>query len=168
MAETAIPQKSFLSRKVAHFTESVIREMTRQAMLHGAVNLSQGFPDFPASADMTHAARKAIAADVNQYAITWGAKNLRNAIARQMQVWQGIAVDPEREITVCCGSTETIVSTLLAVCNAGDEGVIFEPFYENYGPDSIISGAKPRFVKLRPPDAPDGEWTFDERELAAG
>ena len=106
MAETAIQQKSFLSGRVAHFTESVIREMTRQAMLHGAVNLSQGFPDFPAPAEIKRAAQDAIAADVNQYAITWGAKNLRNAIARQMQVWQGIAVDPEREITVCCGSTE--------------------------------------------------------------
>src|SRR6202163_4692755 len=167
MAETAIPQKSFLSHKVAHFTESVIREMTRQAMLHGAVNLSQGFPDFPAPAEIKRAAQDAIAADINQYAITWGAKNLRNAIARQMEVWQGIAVDPEREITVCCGSTETIVSTLLAVCNAGDEVVIFEPFYENYGPDAIMSGAKPRFVKLRPPKTPDGEWTFDERELRA-
>src|ERR1700716_1452178 len=151
MAETAIQQKSLLSSKVAHFTESVIRDMTRQAMLYGAVNLSQGFPDFPAPAEIKRAAQEAIAADINQYAITWGAKNLRNAIARQMQVWQGIAVDPEREITVCCGSTETIVSTLLAVCNAGDEVVIFEPFYENYGPDSIISWAKPRDVKLRPP-----------------
>jgi len=167
MTDTAIQPKSFLSHKVAHFTESVIREMTRQAMLHGAVNLSQGFPDFPAPAEIKRAAQDAIAADINQYAITWGAKNLRNAIARQMQVWQAIAVDPEREITVCCGSTETIVSTLLAVCNAGDEVVIFEPFYENYGPDSIISGAKPRFVKLRPPDTPDGEWTFDEGELRA-
>jgi aspartate/methionine/tyrosine aminotransferase len=167
MTDTAIQPKSFLSHKVAHFTESVIREMTRQAMLHGAVNLSQGFPDFPAPAEIKRAAQDAIAADINQYAITWGAKNLRNAIARQMQVWQGIAVDPEREITVCCGSTETIVSTLLAVCNAGDEVVIFEPFYENYGPDSIISGARPRFVKLRPPDTPDGEWTFAEGELRA-
>ena len=165
--KTAIQQKSFLSGRVAHFTESVIREMTRQAMLHGAVNLSQGFPDFPAPAEIKRAAQEAIAADVNQYAITWGAKNLRNAIARQMQLWQGIAVDPEREITVCCGSTETMISTLLAVCNAGDEVVIFEPFYENYGPDAILSGAKPRFVKLRPPDTPDGEWTFDERELRA-
>ena len=167
MAETAIQQKSFLSGKVAHFTESVIREMTRQAMLHGAINLSQGFPDFPAPAEIKRAAQEAIAADVNQYAITWGAKNLRNAIARQMQVWQGIPVDPEREITVCCGSTETMISALLAVCNAGDEVVIFEPFYENYGPDAILSGAKPRFVKLRPPATPDGEWTFDERELRA-
>ncbi len=167
MADTAIQQKSLISGRVAHFTESVIREMTRQAMLHGAVNLSQGFPDFPAPEEIKRAAQEAIAADVNQYAITWGAKNLRNAIARQMQLWQGVAVDPEREITVCCGSTETMIATLLAVCNTGDEVVIFEPFYENYGPDAILSGAKPRFVKLRPPDTPDGEWTFDERELRA-
>ncbi len=145
------PTKHFLSDKVSQFTESVIREMTRQAMLYGAVNLAQGFPDFAAPAEIKQAARVAIDNDVNQYAITWGAKNLRNAIARQMGVWQGIAVDPEKEITVCCGSTEAMISTLLAVCNAGDEVVIFEPFYENYGPDSVLSGARPRFVKLRPP-----------------
>ena len=109
MAETAIQQKSFLSGRVEQFTESVIREMTRQAMQHGAVNLSQGFPDFPAPAEIKRAAQEAIAADVNQYAITWGAKNLRDAIARQMAEWQGIAVDPEREITVCCGSTEAMI-----------------------------------------------------------
>ncbi len=146
-------KKQFLSDKVSQFTESVIREMTRQAMLYGAVNLAQGFPDFAAPAEIKQAARAAIDGDVNQYAITWGAKNLRNAIARQMGVWQGIAVDPEKEITVCCGSTEAMISTLLAVCNAGDEVVIFEPFYENYGPDSVLSGARPRFVKLRPPAA---------------
>jgi aspartate/methionine/tyrosine aminotransferase len=152
------PAKQFVSHKVSHFTESVIREMTRQAMLHGAVNLAQGFPDF--------AAPEEIDADVNQYAITWGAKSLRNAIARQMGVWQGIEVDPEKNVTVCCGSTEAMISTLLAVCNAGDEVVIFEPFYENYGPDSVLSGAKPRFVKLHPPMGA-GEWTFDEKELRA-
>jgi len=159
------PTKHFLSDKVSQFTESVIREMTRQAMLYGAVNLAQGFPDFAAPAEIKQAARAAIDADVNQYAITWGAKKLRNAIARQMGVWQGIAVDPEKEITVCCGSTEAMISTLLAVCNAGDEVVIFEPFYENYGPDSVLSGARPRFVKLRPPASGEGEWTFDEKEL---
>jgi len=159
--------KHLLSNKVEHFTESVIREMTRQAMIYGAVNLSQGFPDFPAPEKIKRAAQEAIAADVNQYAITWGSKKLRDAIARHMQWWQGMEVDPEREITVCCGSTEAIVSTLLAVCNPGDEVVVFEPFYENYGPDSIVSGAKPRFVKLHPPAAPDGEWTFDERDLRA-
>jgi L-glutamine---4-(methylsulfanyl)-2-oxobutanoate aminotransferase len=160
-------QKQFLSDKVSQFTESVIREMTRQAAFYGAVNLAQGFPDFPAPAEIKQAARAAIDSDVNQYAITWGAKNLRNAIARQMGVWQGIAVDPEKEVTVCCGSTEAMISTLLAVCNAGDEVVIFEPFYENYGPDSVLSGARPRFVKLRPPASATGEWTFDEKELRA-
>jgi aminotransferase len=160
-------KKQFLSDKVSQFTESVIREMTRQAMLYGAVNLAQGFPDFAAPAEIKQAAQAAIDSDVNQYAITWGAKNLRNAIARQMGVWQGIAVDPEKEVTVCCGSTEAMISTLLAVCNAGDEVVIFEPFYENYGPDSVLSGARPRFVKLRPPESGAGEWTFDEKELRA-
>jgi aspartate/methionine/tyrosine aminotransferase len=166
---SSIPEKTtkkhFLSDKVEHFTESVIREMTRQAMLHGAVNLAQGFPDFPATAEIKRAAQEAVASDVNQYAITWGAKNLRNAIARQMKVWQNIDVDPEKEITVCCGSTEAMISTLLAVCNAGDEVVIFEPFYENYGPDSVLSGAKPKFVKLSPPREDGAEWTFDEKEL---
>lgn len=157
--------KHFLSDRVSYFTESVIREMTRQAMLHGAVNLAQGFPDFSAPPQIKQAAQEAVAADVNQYAITWGAKSLRNAIARQMGSWQGITVDPEKEITVCCGSTEAMISTLLAVCNAGDEVVIFEPFYENYGPDSVLSGAKPKFVKLRPPKDEAAEWTFDEKEL---
>src|SRR3954462_3116502 len=157
--------KHFLSDKVEHFTESVIREMTRQAMLYNAVNLAQGLPDSPPPAKKKQAAQQAVAADVNQYAITWGAKNLRNAIARQMKVWQGIDVDPEKEVTVCCGSTEAMISTLLAVCNTEDEVVIFEPFYENYGPDSVLSGAKPKFVKLRPPQDEKGEWTFDETEL---
>ena len=166
--------KHFLSDKVEHFTESVIREMTRQAMQHGAVNLAQGFPDFSALAEIKRAAQEAIAADVNQYAITWGAKSLRVAIARQMREWQGIDVDPEKEIVVCCGSTEAMIATLLAVCNKGDEVVVFEPFYENYGPDAILSGAKPRFVSLRPPHGTGqspvttqvgGEWTFDEQEL---
>jgi aspartate/methionine/tyrosine aminotransferase len=167
MSGTATHKKHFLSDRVAHFTESVIREMTRQAMVHGAINLAQGFPDFPAPAEIKKAAQAAIGADVNQYAITWGARNLREAIARRMQTTQGVAVDPDKQVTVCCGSTEAMISTLLAVCNAGDEVVIFEPYYENYGPDSILSGAKPRFVKLRPPRAADHEWTFDERELRA-
>jgi aspartate/methionine/tyrosine aminotransferase len=169
MTQVSAHPKHFLSDKVEHFTESVIRDMTRQAMQYGAVNLAQGFPDFPAPAEIKLAAQEAIAADVNQYAITWGAKSLRNAIARQMREWQGIEVDPEKEIVVCCGSTEAMIATLLAVCNKGDEVVVFEPFYENYGPDSILSGAKPRFVSLRPPQASkgerDGEWTFDEQEL---
>jgi len=167
MADVAAQPKHFLSGRVEHFTESVIREMTRQAMLHGAVNLAQGFPDFPAPAEIKQAAQDAVASDINQYAITWGAKSLRDAIARKAKDWQGISADPEKNITVCCGSTEAMISTLLAVCNPGDEVVIFEPFYENYGPDSILSGAKPRFVKLRPPTSAQAGWTFDERELRA-
>jgi aspartate/methionine/tyrosine aminotransferase len=165
MTQVSAHPKHFLSDKVQHFTESVIREMTRQAMQYDAVNLAQGFPDFSAPAEIKRAAQEAIAADVNQYAITWGAKSLRNAIARQMQLWQGIEVDPEKEVVVCCGSTEAMIATLLAVSNKGDEVVVFEPFYENYGPDAILSGAKPRFVSLRPPQAAHGEWTFDEQEL---
>jgi aspartate/methionine/tyrosine aminotransferase len=167
MTDAVHSLKHFLSGRVEHFTESVIREMTRQAMLHGAINLSQGFPDFPAPAAVKLAAQEAVAGDVNQYAITWGAKKLRQAIARQMGVWQGIAVDPETQVTVCCGATEAMISTLLAVCNPGDEVVIFEPFYENYGPDAVLCGARPRFVKLRPPGTDDGDWTFDESELRA-
>jgi aminotransferase len=167
ISSLSIPTKHFISDKVSYFTESVIREMTRQALLYEAVNLAQGFPDFAAPAEIKQAARTAIESDVNQYAITWGAKSLRDAIARQMGLWQSISVDPEKEITVCCGSTEAMISTLLAVCNAGDEVVIFEPFYENYGPDSVLSGARPQFVKLRPPSSPGGEWSFDEKELRA-
>ena len=167
MTQVSAHAKHFLSDKVEHFTESVIRDMTRQAMQYGAVNLAQGFPDFSAPAEIKRAAQEAIAADVNQYAITWGAKSLRTAIARQMREWQGIEVDPEKEIVVCCGSTEAMIATLLAVCNKGDEVVVFEPFYENYGPDSILSGATPRFVSLRPPETANGEWTFDEQELRA-
>jgi aspartate/methionine/tyrosine aminotransferase len=151
-----------LSTKADQFTESVIREMTRLALKHNAVNLSQGFPDFPAPAEIKRAAQDAIAADVNQYAITWGAKKFRDAIAQNFERTQGISVDPEREITVCCGSTEAMISSMLAIINPGDEVVVFEPFYENYGPDAILSGAKPKFVKLRPPD-----WSFDPDELAA-
>src|SRR5579862_2529752 len=165
MADAAIQAKHFLSDKVGRFTESVIREMTRQAMLYNAVNLAQGFPDFSAPAEIKQAAQEAIAADVNQYAITWGAKSLRQAIAQQMRTNHGLDIDPQTEVTVCCGSTESMISTLLAVCNAGDEVVVFEPFYENYGPDSVLSGAKPKFVKLRPPHKDGGEWTFDEKEL---
>ena len=159
--------KSFLSEKVSHFSESVIREMSREATKYQAVNLAQGFPDFPAPEEIKQASQLAIAKDVNQYAITWGSRHLRAAIARQMQLWQNVAIDPETEITVCCGSTESMMAALLATTNPGDEVIIFEPYYENYGPDTILSGAKPRFVKLRPPASPDAEWTFDEQELSA-
>src|SRR5580765_4272105 len=128
MADVATQTKSFLSGKVAHFTESVIREMTRKAMMYDAVNLAQGFPDFPAPAEIKRAAQEAIAADVNQYAITWGSKSLRGAIAEKFQRMQGVAVDPEREVTVCCGSTEAMISSLMAIINPGDEVIVFEPF----------------------------------------
>jgi len=150
-----------LSEKAGQFTESVIREMTRLALAHNAVNLSQGFPDFAAPEEIKAAARDAITRDVNQYAITWGAKSLRNAIAEKFQRTQGLTIDPEREITVCCGSTEAMMSAMMAIINPGDEVVVFEPFYENYGPDAILSGASPRFVRLRAPD-----WSFDADELA--
>ena len=150
------------SRKAQEFTESVIREMTRLAMEHGAINLAQGFPDFAAPAEVKEAAMRAIHADINQYAITWGARAFREAIAERFAKDSGLVVDPEREITVCCGATETMLASLLAVVDPGDEVVIFEPFYENYGPDAIICGAVPRFVRLHPP-----EWTFDPDELAA-
>src|SRR6187401_3600871 len=151
-----------ISHKATQFTESVIREMTRLALQHGAINLSQGFPDFPAPEVLKKAASEAIFADVNQYAITWGAKKFRDAITEKTKRYLGIDVDPEREITVCCGSTEGMLDVLMAVINPGDEVIVFEPFYENYGPDTVISGAKPRFVQLRRPD-----WTFDEAELLA-
>ncbi len=155
-------KRRMLSAKAEQFTESVIREMTRLAMKHDAVNLSQGFPDFAAPAEIKEAARAAISADINQYAITWGAKSLRDAIVEKFERTQGVRVDPEREITVCCGSTEAMMSSMMALINPGDEVVVFEPFYENYGPDAILSGATPRFVKLQPPD-----WTYDEKELTA-
>lgn len=159
MARTA---RQMISGKAERFTESVIREMTRLAMRHGAVNLAQGFPDFGAPAEIKKAAQDAIAADINQYAITWGAKPLRDAIAEKFARTQGVTIDPEREVTVCCGSTEAMMAALMAVINPGDEVVVLEPFYENYGPDAILSGATPRFVKLRPPD-----WSFDPQELAS-
>src|SRR5215468_9729230 len=164
MAQAA---RRMLSAKAEQFTESVIREMTRLALKHNAVNLSQGFPDFAAPAEIKEAARQAIADDINQYAITWGAKPLRDAIVEKFERTQGIRVDPEREITICCGSTEAMMSAMRAVSIPGDEIVVFEPFYENYGPDAILSGATPRFVKMRPPVDENSNWSFDERELAA-
>ncbi|HEX5483070.1 MAG TPA: aminotransferase class I/II-fold pyridoxal phosphate-dependent enzyme [Terriglobia bacterium] len=151
-----------VSRKAQQFTESVIREMTRLALEHGALNLAQGFPDFAAPREVKEAAVEAIRADVNQYSITWGAVDFRRAVAERFERDTGLAINPERELTVCCGATEAMISSLLAIVDPGDEAVVFEPFYENYGPDSIICGARPRFVSLRPPD-----WTFDPDELAA-
>ncbi len=152
----------YVSQKASRFTESVIREMTREAMKHGAVNLSQGFPDFAAPAEIKQAAQDAIAADVNQYAITWGAKDFRQAIAEKTRWYLGLEIDPETEITVTCGSTEGMIAAMMATVDPGEEVVIFEPFYENYAPDAILSDARPRYVPLRAPD-----WTFDPDELRA-
>src|SRR5688572_18996390 len=155
------------SIKASQFSESVIREMTRLAHAHGAVNLSQGFPDFPAPDAVKHAACDAILADLNQYAITWGAKPLRDAIAADAMARRGGIIDPETNITVCCGSTEAMMAAMMAIVDPGDEVIVFEPFYENYGPDAVLSGATPRFVRLREPSAGKADWSFDEDELAA-
>jgi aminotransferase len=142
------------------FTESVIREMSRLAAQHNAVNLAQGFPDFPAPEILKAAAQQAIADNINQYAITWGSKPLRDAITAKYKRTYHLDIDPEREITVCCGSTEGMMAALMAIINPGDEVVIFEPYYENYGPDTLLSGADRKFVKMHAPD-----WTFDRDEL---
>ncbi len=152
--------RDLVSERSTRFTESVIREMTRLCQQHGGVNLAQGFPDFPAPEPLKREAARAVMEDVNQYAITWGAKRLRDALVAKVGRTSGLAYDPEREVTVCCGSTECMASTLLALVDPGEEVVVFEPFYENYGPDAILCGARPRFVRLREPD-----WTFDPDEL---
>ncbi|WP_291987839.1 aminotransferase class I/II-fold pyridoxal phosphate-dependent enzyme [Luteitalea sp.] len=150
------------SDKASRFTESVIREMTRVALAHGAINLSQGFPDFPAPDEVKAAAMRAVADDVNQYAVTWGSPSLRTSIGEHMQRHYDVAVEPDRQVTVCCGSTEAMIATLLATVNPGDEVIVFEPYYENYGPDAILSGATPRYVRLHEPD-----WSIDPDELRA-
>jgi aspartate/methionine/tyrosine aminotransferase len=150
----------FRSQRTSKFTESVIREMTRLAMESKAINLAQGFPDFGAPEAIKQAAQQAITDDFNQYAITWGAKPFRDAIAAKYRKWYGMDYDPEREITVCCGSTEGMIASMLAVTNPGDEVIVFEPYYENYGPDTLLCDAKRKLVSLRPPD-----WTFDPDEL---
>ena len=138
------------ARRTHGFTESVIRGMTRLANEHGAINLSQGFPNFPAPGVLKEAAARAIRDDVNQYAITWGAARLRNALAAKYQDWYNLAVDPMTQVTVTCGATEAMAASLLAVVNPGDEIIVFEPFYENYGPDAILCDARPVFVPLAP------------------
>ncbi|MGI8967833.1 MAG: pyridoxal phosphate-dependent aminotransferase [Chloroflexota bacterium] len=153
------------AQRTRGFTESVIREMTRliqQSQPEGGLNLAQGFPDFSAAPELKDAACEAIQGDTNQYAITWGAKEFRDAIAAKTQRTLDLVVDPETEITVCCGATEGMISVMLATLNPDDEVVIFEPFYENYGPDCILCGARPRFVTLHAPN-----WTFDPEALAA-
>jgi aminotransferase len=156
----AAAAKRFQSARTADFKESVIREMTRLAVRHGAVNLAQGFPDFAAPVDIKQAAIDAIHADYNQYPITWGVKPFRDAIAAKYKRTYGMEVDPEREITVCCGATEGMIASLLAVTDPGDEVVVFEPFYENYHPDTLLCGAERKLVTLHAPD-----WRFDPDEL---
>ncbi len=154
--------KNRISKKAASFTESVIREMTREAMKYGAVNLGQGFPDFPAPEDIKQKAMQAIADEYNQYAITWGVKSFRDAIVEKTKWFLGLDVDAETEITVTCGSTEGMIAGMMATVDAGEEVVVFEPFYENYAPDAILSDAKPRHVPLR--HTSDG-WNFEKDEL---
>jgi aminotransferase len=148
--------------RTASFTESVIREMTRVAQQHGAINLAQGFPDFPMPEAMKEAACAAIHGDINQYAITWGAPALRVGIAEKYRRWYDMAVDPERHITVTCGATEAMAAVFLALVDPGDEVIVFEPWYENYGPDAILANATPRYVPLEPP-----QWRFDPDVLRA-
>jgi aminotransferase len=154
--------REFVSHKAAQFTESVIREMSRVAAKHKAVNLAQGFPDFPAPPEIKDAACRAIMNNHNQYAITWGTKNLRDAIVAKTQRDYGVTFDPETNLTVCCGATEGMIASLMATVNPGEEVIVFEPFYENYGPDAILCGATPRFVSLHAPD-----FSFCHEELAA-
>lgn len=153
---------STTSDRVAQFTESVIREMTRLAYTHGAINMAQGYPDFAAPEDIKEAAVKAIRDDHNQYSITWGTREMRAAVAEKVARFNRIHAEPDTGVTICCGGTEAMISALLAIVNPGDEIIIFEPFYENYGPDAIMSGAVRRYVTLREPD-----WHFDPDELAA-
>jgi aspartate/methionine/tyrosine aminotransferase len=160
MTTPSVSKKHHVSKKANSFTESVIREMTREALKYGAVNLSQGFPDFAAPGDIKRRAMDAIDNDVNQYAITWGAKDFRDAIARKTQWYLDLEINPETEITVTCGSTEGMIAAMMATVDPGEEVVVFEPFYENYAPDAILSDAKPRYVPLRAP-----EWNFDPEEL---
>ena len=144
--------RALVSHRSTLFTESVIREMTRLCNQHGGVNLAQGFPDFPAPEAIKEEAARAIRADLNQYAITWGAKRLRDALVAKTERFTGLRYDPETEVTVCCGSTECMIATLLALVNPGEEVIVFEPFYENYGPDAILCGAVPCFVRLSEPE----------------
>ena len=150
------------SSKATQFTESVIREMTRLNQQYGGVNLSQGFPDFGAPEVVKEAAVAAIRADVNQYAVTWGTRAFREAIARQFTTWYGPPVDADQQVTVCCGATEAMMATMMAIIDPGDEVVVFEPFYENYGPDAILSGATPRYRHAPPLDSlgAGAEWTL--------
>ena len=151
-----------LSRITETFTESIIREMTRISDSVNGLNLSQGFPDFDSPEEIKEAAIKAIKEGWNQYPVTYGEPELREAITKKAFEYNHIKCNPEDNITVTCGATEAMIATLKAIINPGDEIIIFEPFYENYGPDVILSGAIPKYVTLSPPD-----WNFNEEELAA-
>ena len=148
------------SQKLTAWSDSIFPEMTRLAQQHGAVNLSQGFPDFPAPEALKQAACDAIRADINQYSISFGAGSLRQAVADQFTARHGVPIDAGRHVTICCGSTEAMLSTMLASVDPGDEVIVFEPFYENYGPCAILSGGTPKYIRLSPPD-----WTFDPEVL---
>jgi aminotransferase len=156
------------ARRTHGFTESVIRGMTRLAVEHGAINLAQGFPNWPAPETLKEAAVRAVREDVNQYAITWGAKRLRDQVARKYAA-RGLAVDPETMVTVTCGATEAMAAALLAIVDPGEEVVVFEPFYENYGPDAILCGATPVYVPFgpgEPLDLDEVAAAFSERTRA--
>ena len=156
-----MPSKVRGAQKLTAFSDSIFPEMTRLAQQHAAVNLSQGSPDFAAPETLKEAACDAIRRDLNQYSIASGATTLREAIAAQFHTRHGVAVDAERQITVCCGSTEAMLATMLACLDPGDEVIVFEPFYENYGPGAILAGAKPVYVRLDPP-----AWAIDRDRLA--
>jgi aminotransferase len=158
----AVDTRGRVSARAASLTESVIREMTRLALEYDAINLAQGFPDFPAPEPVKQAAIAAIGADMNQYPITWGQPSIRQALAEKYRRWYGMTVDPEREICVTCGATEAMIAAMTGCVDPGQEVIVFEPFYENYGADAIIAGARPRYVTLHEPG-----WALDEAELAA-
>ena len=149
-----------IAARLDRFTESVIREMTRVAMAHNAVNLSQGFPDFDPPPDLVDAARRALDGGFHQYAVTWGAPRFRQALARKQRRFMGIDIDPDAHVVVTCGGTEAMMTAMMTACNPGDRVIVFSPFYENYGADTILSGAEPVYVPLRPPD-----FAFDPDEL---
>ena len=151
-----------LSNKTSHFTDSVIRRMTRVSMKYDAINLSQGFPDFDPPAEILDRLAHVAHEGPHQYAITWGAPNFRAALAAKQAPRMGIPIDPETQVVVTCGSTEAMMCSVMTVCNPGDRVVVFSPFYENYGADAILCDAEPTYVELRAP-----EFTFDEAELEA-
>lgn len=149
-----------LSNRIEYFTDSVIRRMTRIANSHGAVNLSQGFPDFDPPVELKSALQEVASGSIHQYAVTWGAPNFREALAKKQSRFMGFPIDPDTQVVVTCGSTEAMMAAMMTICNPGDKVIVFSPFYENYTADAILSGAEPVYVHLRPP-----EFSFDVDEL---